>query len=75
VKRDGLTAALAVSMEPPLPIYFFQMLANLKDRSAKSFPAKKVCTCFFFTLEWSLILLSAAACYVEIGARLSWWAD
>ena len=36
----------AVSMEPPLPIYFFQMLANLKDRSTKSFPAKKVCPCW-----------------------------
>ena len=48
VKCGGLTfcfalpCLFAVSMEPPLPIYFFQMLANLKDRSAKSFPAKKV---------------------------------
>jgi hypothetical protein len=54
VERDGLTPCVAllcvaVSMEPPLPIYFFQMLANLKDRSAKSFPAKKVIPSFVYT--------------------------
>ena len=61
-------------MEPPLPIYFFQMLANLKDRSAKSFPAKKVRP-HSFAFEWPLNPLSATSCYMEISARLSWWAD
>jgi hypothetical protein len=32
----------AVSLDPPLPVYLFNVVANLKDKSAKGYPIKKV---------------------------------
>ena len=31
-----------VSLEPPLPVYLFNVVAGLKDKSAKGYPVKKV---------------------------------
>lgn len=33
---------LVVSLEPPLPVYLFNVVAGLKDKSAKGYPVKKV---------------------------------
>jgi hypothetical protein len=32
-----------VSLEPPLPVYLFNVVAGLRDKSAKGYPIKKVC--------------------------------
>lgn len=34
----------AVSLDPPLPIYIINLLGSLKERSAKGYPMKKVCS-------------------------------
>ena len=31
-----------VSMDPPLPVYFFNVVSGLRDKSAKGYPVKKV---------------------------------
>ena len=31
-----------VSLDPPLPVYLFNVVAGLKDKSAKGYPVKKV---------------------------------
>jgi hypothetical protein len=31
-----------VSLEPPLPVYLFNVVAGLRDKSAKGYPIKKV---------------------------------
>jgi len=33
-----------VSMDPPLPVYFFNVVSGLRDKSAKGYPVKKVGT-------------------------------
>jgi hypothetical protein len=33
---------ITVSLEPPLPVYLFNVVAGLKDKSAKGYPVKKV---------------------------------
>lgn len=33
-----------VSMDPPLPVYFFNVVSGLRDKSAKGYPVKKVLT-------------------------------
>jgi N1221-like protein len=32
----------SVSMDPPLPVYFFNVVSALRDKSAKGYPVKKV---------------------------------
>ena len=31
-----------MSLEPPLPVYLFNVVAGLRDKSAKGYPVKKV---------------------------------
>lgn len=31
-----------VSLDPPLPVYLFNVVAGLRDKSAKGYPVKKV---------------------------------
>ena len=31
-----------VSLDPPLPVYLFNVVASLKEKSAKGYPVKKV---------------------------------
>lgn len=31
-----------VSMDPPLPVYLFNVVSALRDKSAKGYPIKKV---------------------------------
>ena len=31
-----------MSLDPPLPVYLFNVVAGLKDKSAKGYPVKKV---------------------------------
>jgi len=31
-----------VSLDPPLPVYLFNLVAGLRDKSAKGYPIKKV---------------------------------
>lgn len=33
---------LIVSLDPPLPVYLFSIISNLRDKSAKGYPIKKV---------------------------------
>lgn len=35
-----------VSMDPPLPVYFFNVVSGLRDKSAKGYPVKKVLVLF-----------------------------
>lgn len=35
-------AITTVSLEPPLPVYLFNVVAGLRDKSAKGYPVKKV---------------------------------
>lgn len=44
---DYLISSL-VSLDPPLPVYLFHMVAGLRDKSAKGYPLKKVRTPYFF---------------------------
>lgn len=37
-----LLTEITVSLEPPLPVYLFNVVAGLKDKSAKGYPVKKV---------------------------------
>ena len=32
-----------VSLDPPLPVYLFNLVASLRDKTAKGYPIKKVC--------------------------------
>jgi len=34
----------AVSLDPPLPVYLFNVVALMRDKTAKGYPIKKVCT-------------------------------
>jgi len=33
-----------VTLDPPLPVYLFNVVAGLRDKSAKGYPVKKVCS-------------------------------
>lgn len=33
---------MTVSLDPPLPVYIFGVVASLKDKPAKGYPIKKV---------------------------------
>lgn len=33
-----------VSLDPPLPVYLFNVVAGLREKTAKGYPIKKVCT-------------------------------
>lgn len=33
---------LKVALEPPMPIYLFQLVAGLREKNAKGYPVKKV---------------------------------
>jgi hypothetical protein len=32
-----------VSLDPPLPVYLFNIVSSLRDKGAKGYPIKKVC--------------------------------
>jgi hypothetical protein len=36
------TDAVTVSLDPPLPVYLFNVVSGLRDKSAKGYPMKKV---------------------------------
>ena len=40
--KNPLILGVIVSLEPPLPVYLFNVVAGLKDKSAKGYPVKKV---------------------------------
>jgi len=44
-----------VSMDPPLPVYFFNVVSGLRDKSAKGYPVKKVLSLVVLTLFSTLI--------------------
>jgi hypothetical protein len=33
---------MSVSLDPPLPVYLFNVVSGLRDKSAKGYPIKKV---------------------------------
>jgi len=37
-----LSDPVSVSLDPPLPVYLFNVVAGLRDKSAKGYPIKKV---------------------------------
>jgi hypothetical protein len=46
-------------MDPPLPVYFFNVVSGLRDKSAKGYPVKKVLnfSCLVFVLIFPRKLL------------------
>jgi hypothetical protein len=49
-------------MDPPLPVYFFNVVSGLRDKSAKGYPVKKVgtwpcCSHFLFSPPSKLLLV------------------
>lgn len=58
-----------VSLDPPLPVYFFNMMANLKDKSAKGYPVKKVRRVYS---SFSKMLSLSFSCYSCFG-RAFWF--
>lgn len=36
----------SVSLDPPMPVYLFNVVSGLRDKSAKGYPIKKVCAFF-----------------------------
>ena len=44
---------ILVSLDPPLPVYLFTVVAGLKEKSAKGYPIKKV-TYMLFLLHVSV---------------------
>jgi hypothetical protein len=45
LQRKDVTQANSdwlVSMDPPLPVYLFNVVSALRDKSAKGYPIKKV---------------------------------
>lgn len=54
-----------VSMDPPLPVYFFNVVSGLRDKSAKGYPVKKVLgpfVCFTFSSPVSCSWFSGKRC-------------
>lgn len=39
--------SLSVSLDPPLPVYLFNVVSGLRDKSAKGYPIKKVREYFY----------------------------
>ncbi|CAG7848847.1 SubName: Full=Probable Protein required for hyphal anastomosis (HAM-2) {ECO:0000313/EMBL:CCA68099.1} [Serendipita indica DSM 11827] len=50
-RSDDEFAEELMGMEPPLPIYFLSLLSTLGNRSAKSYPAKKL-----LLITWKVLL-------------------
>lgn len=38
---------IVVALEPPMPIHLFNMVAGLREKSAKGYPVKKVSNFLF----------------------------
>lgn len=74
---EALITGVTVSLEPPLPVYLFNVVAGLKDKSAKGYPVKKVSQFpeddVPMTRTSSLSMFSAASCPMEINTYLLWW--
>src|SRR5712675_1548115 len=47
---ESLLERPLVGMDPPLPVYFFNVVSGLRDKSAKGYPVKKVLECVWFSL-------------------------
>jgi hypothetical protein len=58
-RRASSLEYFTVSMDPPLPVYFFNVVSGLRDKSAKGYPVKKVLGpfCLFHVLISSKLLL------------------
>lgn len=69
---DYLISSL-VSLDPPLPVYLFHMVAGLRDKSAKGYPLKKVRTPLFCLRSFLSLRFFATRCYCYCG-RLFWLA-
>ena len=60
-----------MSLEPALPVYLFNLVSGLRDKSAKGYPIKKVMT---ISLHKALLIrFTAPSCLVENTADLLWW--
>jgi hypothetical protein len=55
---------ILVSLDPPLPVYLFTVVAGLKEKSAKGYPIKKV-TCLPSLLHASVDRPAAAPSVME----------
>lgn len=72
---DYLISSL-VSLDPPLPVYLFHMVAGLRDKSAKGYPLKKVRTplfCLRSFLSLRFFLPPGATVIVEDYSGLLRW--
>jgi hypothetical protein len=61
---------LAVSLDPPLPVYLFNIVAGLKEKSAKAYPIKKVL--HMHLKETPLIAILAPLTSMEELASMLW---
>ncbi len=51
--RLSVDTLSVVSLDPPLPVYLFSIISNLRDKSAKGYPIKKVCPHALLMPNWS----------------------
>lgn len=58
-------------MDPPLPVYLFNVVSGLKDKSAKGYPIKKVCLPAAQAPD-TLLPFAAPPRPVEDFARMLW---
>ncbi len=42
-----------MSLDPPLPVYLFNIVSGLRDKSAKGYPVKKVGSHYFLQVRYS----------------------
>jgi N1221-like protein len=52
-------------MDPPLPVYFFNVVSGLRDKSAKGYPVKKV----FKLFSTRFLFLSPVSYFSSSGRR------
>lgn len=63
--RTELTKDFPVSLDPPLPVYLFNVIAGLRDKGVKTYPIKKVLSCTLVSISIHSYLLLAASSSLE----------
>lgn len=65
-----------MSLDPPLPIYLFGLVAGLREKNAKGYPVKKVCHPFYTELRQIGLadrINLASIAFMEVFACMSGW--
>lgn len=64
-------SCFSVSLDPPLPVYLFNVVSGLRDKSAKGYPIKKVIAVIYILTAFSIP--SASPSSLENSSVLLWW--